>query len=35
MEGSFALDFSIDGLAAEESSPAPDRLIAGAPRFRT
>lgn len=35
MKSLFALDFSIDRLSAEESAPAPDRHIAGAPRFRS
>lgn len=35
MKEGFSLDFSIDGLNFEESAPAPSRLIAGAPRFRT
>lgn len=35
MRAAHALDFSIKGLAFEESAPAPDRLIAGNPRFRT
>lgn len=29
------LGFSIEGLAFEEGAPAPDRLVAGTPRFRT
>ncbi len=29
------LPIDIDGVAAEEGAPAPDRLISGAPRFRT
>jgi hypothetical protein len=28
------LNFSIDGLAPEESLPAPGRIISGSPRFR-
>ncbi|MFN3961191.1 MAG: cupin domain-containing protein [Parvularculaceae bacterium] len=31
----FALSFSIDDLIPEESAPAPDRVLAGAPRFRS
>jgi hypothetical protein len=29
------IDFSLAGVSSEESAPAPDRLIAGTPRFRT
>jgi uncharacterized cupin superfamily protein len=29
-----SLNFSIDGLAPEECTPAPDRIISGSPRFR-
>jgi uncharacterized cupin superfamily protein len=34
MKETFALDFTIDGIAPEDGAPAQDRLISGSPRFR-